>query len=158
MEEFKANTVEGTANYEGNDSTLLFQRLKNQKIRNQVIDLLLQNEQSKAGKVVRYRHFDKNNSLIRRPEDRKVFYTPLSREHLELEYDKILHEMQDHTDIKFAEWDFETSTNVCMVLGAKAPWNDKTYTVKQMSIVEAHEKGHSVRAYFGKFFEKSFLN
>jgi hypothetical protein len=141
-EEVKSHDhIELIANFQGNDSIVLFSRLKNPVIKSQIIDLIYNTEQEADSKGVSMllTSTDDHGVTTRTPK------TPRSREEIEKDYEYHLEQAEDHTDIKFSDTEYPNMFK--MVVGKWLPWGDGSVTTKQMSIVEAHEKGHSVRSY-----------
>ncbi len=145
MERTPTTNVESEANFEGNDSLLLIERLNNPRIRTQVIDLLLEAEESERGVIIEVTEFDEHG--VQKGPSVKKSYEPKSREQLEAEYDEALRDISTSTPIRMAEHPFDGPTEQAMVIGAKSPWSNRPYTEKELSIIEAHEKGHRIRPY-----------
>jgi hypothetical protein len=157
----KLATIEGSANFEGNDSIVLFKRLHNEKIKNQVIDLTFKSEQSRNGEIIESLETDADGKLVFDDDGEpivkeKVSYTPKTREELEKEYDETLSEIESNTEIGFAKKQNDLHYSDKMFIGAIVPWSGKPFTDKQMSIAEAHEKGHRIREYHSSFFDDYF--
>jgi hypothetical protein len=157
-------SVEEQANAQENASEILFDRLSNPIIRKQIIDLIEQSEIWRKENKVFY------NEAIKLPDGTwkkdangemvfdKIPYTVRSREEIEAEYDKTLDRIKRLTDISFnsrepfggSSEDVETIN-----LNWKLPAGDKPSS-KQLSVIEAHEKGHSIRSYDNDFFREYF--
>lgn len=162
MEQFSnQSNIETEANYEGNATELLFSRLQNEKIRKQIIDLIYQGEQSHVGTFVESLEIDPEGNLVfddngePKVQERKPF-VPLTREEVEKQYDDTLKKIQVSTEIEFAKASHHLPTQERMIVGATAPWSNRPFTPEQMTIIEAHEKGHEMRPYIGEFFEDYF--
>lgn len=162
MEQFpRQSNIEGEANYEGNATELLFDRLHNKKIRKQITDLLFQDEQSRVGTFIESLETDGDGNVLfdesgePKIKERKPF-VPLTREEVEKQYEETLEKIESSTEIEFNNAPHHLPTQERMIVGAVAPWSGKPFTAKQMSIIEAHEKGHEVRPYIGEFFEEYF--
>lgn len=118
--------VERTVNYEGNESVLLFSRLHNPAIREQLIEFIFSAETELQGEVTR------------------------NREQIEADLDARIAQIEHSTNIAYAASEnhpFHTAAR--MVIGSVDPITKSKLTVKQNSISEAHEKGHVVRDYSG---------
>ncbi len=128
------------ANYEGNESLLLFQRLRNPVIQKQVIDLL---EKAELGRPSMRRKLikDEAGKIKRGPAEPYIHKT---REEITQKFLKSLEEIETSTPINFEERGPDSST-------MPAAWmpHGKLQDPKKMSAVEAHEKGHKVRRYGG---------
>lgn len=153
--------IETMANFEGNDTEVLFGRLHNEKIRNQIIDLLLQSEQSRKGEIIESLATDTDGDLIFDDVGEPIVkdevpYTPKTREELEKEYNDTLAQIELTTEVGFAKKQEDLHVSTEMFVGATVPWTGKPFTVKQMSISEAHEKGHRIREYYTAFFDDYF--
>lgn len=156
----KIPDVEAEANYEGNDSLLLFERLESPIIFNQIVDLLYQAEQV-DGRVATIHEADENGNLLYDSAGNPVMITgqalPRERERFENDLRSRIEEVKKDTPISF---DLKGESNArkereLVVVNQCFPDQPK-FTAKQLSIVEAHEKGHVVRRYVGDFFNKYF--
>jgi hypothetical protein len=161
MEKPRLNSIETSANYEGNDSLLLFQRVRNPLIRKQIIDLLFESECSRAGELIEVAEKNGPTEFKKGPDGEVLFktvpYSPLSREELEADLDEALQREEGVTQISFNDDPNVQSTSFEIQMKAIAPWGGKPYDEKQMSIIEAHEKGHNLRPYYrGEFLEGHF--
>jgi hypothetical protein len=157
----KLVTIEASANFEGNDSMVLFKRLRNEKVKNQILDLLFQSEQSMKGEMIESLVTDADGELVFDNEGQpivkeKVQYISKTREELEKEYEETLSKIESMTEIGFAEKQSDLHVSDRMFIGATVPWSGKPFTDKQMSIAEAHEKGHKIREYHTSFFYDRF--
>ncbi len=127
MEKINDLKLNNIANYEGNWSELLFNRIQNSIIKGQLVDLLYQDE-------------------ITKPD-------PLSKEEIEQYIDKRLNEVMSKTQIDFSE---SQPTSKVMRPNWKNPYTVEILTTKQLSITESHEKGHSLRPFESDFFIEYF--
>lgn len=146
------------ANFEGNATEVLFRRLHNINIRNQIIDILIQNEQSKIGTFIESLEVDEKGDLVFNDSGEpivkeKVHFVPKTRQELEESYDETLAKIEAFTEIAMSKDGNNQPTSEEIYIGSIAPWSGRPYTTKQMSIIEAHEKGHRIREYFGDFFD-----
>ncbi len=150
--------IEETANYEGNDTELLTQRVSSPHIRNQIIDLLYKNaldtyeDFQQAVPDPLLDGFVKGPSGTSYPKsaDRK----PPSKEVFANELDVRLHEVASFTPVSF-ERD-ATSNMDAIAVAAEFQGTEQQPNTKQMSIIEAHEKGHVLRPYRGHSFDVLF--
>ncbi len=155
-------SIEDVANYEGNATEVLFKRLHNDKIKNQIIDTLFRGEQSKIGTFIESLEVDEQENVVLDPSTgepiikERVPYVPKTREELEQSYTETLSQIESQTEIAFSENPYVSSNVEAMYVGSVAPWSGKPFTPKQMSITEAHEKGHKIREYHGTFFDEYF--
>lgn len=149
----KPQSIELDANFEGGATELLFSRLRTEKIRTQIIDLLFQGEQSQIGTFVQSVDFDENNKPIVKE---KVPFVPKTKEELERWYEETINRIESVTEIDFSRNSHDLANVETIFIGAISPWSGKPFTSKQMSIIEAHEKGHVIREYVGSFFDDYF--
>jgi hypothetical protein len=166
----KTPSIESTANYEGNDALLLIDRLRNQTIKNQIVQILFQEaidrfSSLKNGQWEPYmlegwtgeERFklvkDKvTGRIIDSNELKDELNTPLpTLEEIEGEVDANINQIANVTEIDFTT---DQPSKYCIHLGWIAPWTDKKLTEKQYSIIAAHEKGHRVREYLGSLDER----
>jgi hypothetical protein len=156
-------TIESQANSNENASVLLFDRLSNPKIREQVINLLSQSEVwSEKNYTDSEPEVDEKGDIVRGADGEVLFvskpYVALSRQQIEADYDKTLERIKSFTEIDFSSEEPEggsVDSNEKMFLNFELPGMGKP-TTKQWSIIEAHEKGHSMRPYHGGFFDQYF--
>lgn len=155
------NTVESQANSLENQSILLFGRLSNPKIKNQVIELFLKNEQEKEGQTVLFGKKDENGKYLLDESGNQIFeekkYVPKTRDEIEEEYETRLGAIMNDTEFDYSDeisygGIFDSREKIS--LGHKM--NGKSMDTRMLSIVEAHEKGHTVRQYHGEFFDNYF--
>lgn len=160
--------IEQQANFEGNWSEVLFERINNPEIRNQLIDLSYQSELAEA-EYYRTEPFEfafefKNGDRYLRDtkgalvsEEGVKSFQPRSREDISKKLDEDLKKVMTITPIKFSK---SSSTIDAMSLYFKNPYTGESLNDKQQSMVEAHEKGHHLREYgsgfFGKYFSPGF--
>ena len=170
-DKLSSKSVESEANYEGNDSVLFFGRLEDPLIREQLIDLLYKSEFEEHEKIMNlvftpyelpghpelkcfkdqydvvYASSDHNYN----PKDRQA----PSRKDAEKQFDEQLEKAKSKTEIDFTD---KQSNQECMRPNWKLPWSEQKATNKQLSIIEAHEKGHVIRSYdnLRKYFSVGF--
>ncbi len=125
QESLAENTAEQSSNYEGNESILFFNRMHNPVIRKQLIDFI----------------FSTESEIY--PEQQR------SKEEINLDLEAKLSSVEKTTEITFPKLTtFPYHTSDRMVVGMIHPVTKTELTTKQMSIAEAHEKGHVVRDFF----------
>jgi hypothetical protein len=157
FEQIPQTTIEEQANSPENATELLFGRLSNSIIKKQIIDLLYQAELW-AGENVTYNEpiEDENGVWQKDTSENLIFHkTPhisRAREEIEDDYDKTLERVKSFTDIDFGSEQAHggsVDSNEKIFLGWKWPTTGEKPTAKQWAIIEAHEKGHSMRPYSG---------
>lgn len=159
--------IEQQANSKENASELLFDRLSNENIKKQVIDLLVQDEEWSAKNVVTKDGEKDENGAWKRDADGNVIlhdipYIPKSKEQIEVDHDATLKRIMSKTGINFTSDEpkgGDVNKEEIIPLNWKLPTDlDKRPNPLQISIAEAHEKGHSIRQYFGTFFDNYFAS
>ncbi|MBI5470341.1 hypothetical protein HY968_03445 [Candidatus Kaiserbacteria bacterium] len=125
------------ANYQGNHSLLLIERLSDPRIHDQVVDLWFAYE--------RLEHKEKAKS----------------REDVAKEFDRRLENAQTSTPVNFegthgGPLDPDDPLRETVPIGMTV--GGKTRNVAYMSAVEAHEKGHYLRPFSGQSFREHFKN
>jgi hypothetical protein len=149
--------IEKTANYEGNHSELLFSRMEDSKIKNQIIDLIHfeEIERINSGESTRPK-INENGEFIRNNHEEIIFEEinePESKEHIEKQFEKNLKSAQHKT---YFDYENESPNSETMHLGFIMTWNNKKISEKELNIIEAHEKGHLIRRYVGSYFDNYF--
>jgi hypothetical protein len=139
------NIAEISANFEGNDSELLFERLRNPNIFDQIVKMWKIGYKGMEGrKQLRPRTDSKGNEVLDKNGsyvfDEVTFVTPAEMEIAE-NIRRLIDEAQTVTPIYF---DSRSPTVEGMGIFWKLP-NGDTPTSKQKSIALAHEKGHIIR-------------
>lgn len=152
LEPEQVTNVEKKANYEGNDTLLYFERLKNPVIKKQLVDLL-------------YEYYEEAKSLPNDIDEHgKLFLNPnkvekpKSREEIEKELDDQIEKVFSVTAIDYDPKGTSDSRGIeinggYINSGTVAPFSrnfetGEPWTKKQLSTIEAHEKGHGVRGNF----------
>jgi len=155
-EKLKSN-IEKTANYEGNDSLLLYERIQNREIKNKIINMFCEYQESKEAPERLF----KDGKEVPVTEWKKELK---SREEIEKELDDRINKVFSYTDIDYSlginsHTDGENEVGLIFNNGINPDTGDK-WTVKQLSICEAHEKGHCIRNFYnpGKSFSKKILS
>jgi hypothetical protein len=152
------SSIEKSANYEGNETLLFYQRLQNLEIKKRIVDMICEYQETRTPPSQIFRN-DENDNLVEVPiSEWKKEIKP--REQIEKELDERIEKVFSMTNLDYAkmassfsegENDFGTvsflSTN---------PENNEKWTTKQLSISEAHEKGHGVRNFTGGALECFF--
>jgi len=82
-------------------------------------------------------------------------YEPRTKQQIEADLDDLIEGITVKTDIDFSQ---DEPGRDCIPLNWKMPWSGNRPTVKQMSMIEAHEKGHAIRDYdsLRKYFSRGF--
>lgn len=161
------SVVEKSANYEGNWSQLLFERMNNSVIKQQLIDLLYKKQLAEE-EYYRTEPFSFHNTkangdaILKNHAEEKVLgqkiktFLPKTKEKLQKELNKKIAKAISSTHITFSDkepWAKEIS------LFYKNPYTGEKLTTKQMSMIEAHEKGHNIRNLvdpMNKFYQQYF--
>ncbi len=135
-------------NYEGNESALLFSRLSRPEIKKQVCDLMFQMDSlyTDDGKEK-----DENGKEVWPIDEFAPTY-----EDQEVGYDKRLQNIQEVTYINFNKNPLETHNSWEMFPHSINPITGQGWTSKELSMVEAHEKGHNIRDYDGPQYDEYF--
>ena len=161
----KPRTVDDEANYEGNDTEVLISRLRNPLILKQVVETITAQEKERHDFIrteewipylpdgwdgtERYKLLKgKYSELVMSTEDlEKEMQVPLrSTEEIEAEVHEAVNKAAMVTAIDFNS---KQPNAEVIPLDWVFPHSGKKPTTKQMSIIEAHEKGHQVRTYHG---------
>jgi hypothetical protein len=176
--EIVSQSVEQEANFEGNDTLVLISRLRHPTIKRQVATLAYQEKFDRASeflneewepylpegwtgkerfKLLKGKHGGKIISTEDYETKLQNTRLPGSIEEVEAELDKNIDEVASVTEIDYTS----DSPNADVIpLNWSIPWGEGNSkpTVKQMSIIEAHEKGHRIRDYdgFTEDFRKGF--
>lgn len=131
----KARGIEQNANYDGNETLSLFSRLRHPTIKRQIAELVAKGEQAR-GTVVR----------------------PIDV--IEREIDERLVQLETSTPVTFDPDQMPEAGERELMnprwRGYEIMMEGKRPTVRQLSMVEAHEKGHIIRPYDTEFFRSYF--
>jgi len=160
----ESSIVEHEVNFENNDSEILISRLRNPTIKQQIVDILheekliyfnqITNEEWEpylpegwtgeerfellkgrlSGRVVSTEDLETELKFIKKPNKKEI----------EGELDKEIGQIEAVTEIDYTS---NGPTSSSIPLNWIVPWTGKKATPKQMSIIEAHEKGHRIRFY-----------
>ncbi len=151
-EQVVQSAVEKEANYEGNDTLLYYERLKNPTIKKQLVDLLYDHYQEAKSLP---NDVDEHGNLFRNPNKNEQ---PKSREQIEKELDDQIEKVFSVTALDYDPKGTSDSRGIeikdeYINSGTVAPFSrnfetGEPWTQKQLSIIEAHEKGHGVRGNF----------
>lgn len=166
-------SIEASANYEGNDSLAVIDRARNSIIHEQIVDLLYKQEMWESDAIrneewepylpegwtgeERFKLFKGKRSgrIIDSAELDSALQTPLpTREEIAKELDDRIDHVAAVTEIEFSS---DQPSAERMTIGWEVPLTGEKPTAKQMSIIEAHEKGHRIRPYHGKELEPIFM-
>lgn len=164
QQENNKDAIEKTANFEGNETLVLIERLKHPVISEQIVDIHYRQEAES------YNHYhnenwqpylpdgwtgEEPNKLLKGEksgevisvEDLKTVLKNLQnpdKERLEAELGENIERIEKSTEINY---DNKIPDADSISVTWEVPWTQKRPTVKIMSITEAHEKGHHVRNY-----------
>jgi len=157
--------VQREANYEGNDSELLFDRLDNSKILDQIVQMWMAGYKAKEGKIEQRPTQDEDGGIVFDVDGNyvleDVLFVPPSEEETREKIAELIKEAKTSTPVFF---DGRAPTSDGIALDWKLP-GDVFPSTKQKSIILAHEKGHLMRqfpggvegdAYFREMFGKAF--
>jgi hypothetical protein len=157
--------VQREANYEGNDSELLFDRLDNSKILDQIVQMWMAGYKAKEGKIEQRPTQDEDGGIVFDVDGNyvleDVLFVPPSEEETREKIAELIKEAKTSTPVFF---DGRAPTSDGIGLDWKLP-GDVFPSTKQKSIILAHEKGHLMRqfpggvegdAYFREMFGKAF--
>jgi hypothetical protein len=155
------DAVAARANYEGSDSLLLFQRLSNRVIRNQVIDLLMLEEErhQQKGHDIVVNDGDGNTAVDEKGDValRHIDYVSKTRDEVEAQLLERLRQVETDTPVNFeGEAGGSGGPDGRETMPTDTFLLDQEMNPKQKSIVEAHEKGHYLRPYHGSASEEYF--
>ena len=172
-EQIPHNQIKFEANYQGNDTELLIERVNNPVIKRQLVDLIMQEQAAwverlkeeknwkefvSSGKLKNKNFISDSGFVIRENE---FHFTPKTREEIETDLNNEIQETGASTRIAFSK--DEPNPGV-INLDWTLPGIEKL-TTKQRAIIEAHEKGHRIRPFykscgnprFKNFYEERFL-
>lgn len=157
-----AHSLEKQANCEELASLLLFERLQNPKIRQQVVDLIFEAEQSRKDEKIVETVRDEEGKPLKEGSKFitiKKVYIPETKERIEEDFDKALVKVMTDTPISLGEEQPSLRLGGREVLPLKwiFPTTGQKPNRQQMSIIEAHEKGHMVRRYLHGYLDDKFL-
>ena len=138
-------SIEKEANFEGNHTLLMLERMADPIIREQIIDILVQADVNHS-KVARRVVFNEDGSIPRDVKGEMITESiiPLSREEISDRLDAWIEAVKNKTEISFED---KMPDSLTMHLNWCAPWLEEKLSVKQKGMVEAHEKGHCIRKY-----------
>lgn len=141
--------VQREANYEGDDSLLLFERLDNPKIHEQIVQMWLAGYKAKEGKKMQRPKQDENGEIIFNEDGSYILedvpFVPPTEEETREKIAQLIEEVKTSTPISFDERS-PTADNIGIFW--KMPDGTEP-TLKQKTIMLAHEKGHVVRQFPG---------
>ncbi len=156
-EKSKENNVEKTANFEGNETMLFYERLQNPEIIQKLVDTIYECQKT----VNKPTHvFDENDKLVEFLADDWVPKVQ-TKEQIEKELIERIEKVFSATNI---DTDINANSGIegegyfgTVAINSLHPDTGEKWTQKQLSITEAHEKGHSIRlfSYAGSVFNKN---
>lgn len=159
INEASIDSIEKSANFEGNDGELVIERVSNPYIKSQIVELiyLQETELEKNIKETEWLPYlpdgsDKEDRfrLLKNTASDKMISVDLlnfvarTKEKIESDLDSAIDIVSRVTDISYSK---EGPSSSCIPLRWKIPQTGELPTSKQMSIIEAHEKGHLIRGY-----------
>jgi hypothetical protein len=140
------NEIERSANYEGNDTVLFHVRLQNHEIKKQLVDLIYEY----------YETIDPPSRYFVGDEMKEVDVSEWKRpsktkEQIERELDERMEKVFSSTKLIYDE-DFQSFSSgegdeATVSVNSRNEATNEKWTAKQLSIIEAHEKGHSIRSF-----------
>lgn len=158
------DNVEQQVNFELNDTELLLSRLRDPAIKRQMVDAQYEAE------MVRYRFFREeewrpyesedqsgeskfdllegveSGDIIAREDLKELLdESKPARQDIVEQLEMRIDDVANNTDIEYSSK--SPAAGEAMPLEWKLPWTEEEPTAKQMSIIEAHEKGHEIRHY-----------
>lgn len=144
FEEKKEKTIEEQANYEGNHSLLLFERLKNKDVFTRLVNDLYNDITSVDYSTHMYVDPDYLKSLER--DEYSI------KQDIKIELEQALDRVSKSTEIGFSEYGYIKSESGSNGTGYVEICNGKigntfNETVLVKNITESHEKGHNIRKY-----------
>lgn len=161
--------IERSANFEGNETLLFHKRLQNPKIKRMLVDLISEYQQT-IDPPSSVWIMDKNDKPIEVPKS--DWMPEWEKEHAVQTKKEILDDLDNRikkvfslTNVTYTHkgvggfssglGDFGT-----MIPHSVNPENKEKFTIKQLSGIEAHEKGHSIRYFHesGKAFKEKILS
>lgn len=149
--------IERSANYEGNATELLLNRVSNSTIREQIIRTLLEGELHEYEDFLSAVPDGEFRDFIRGPSGtyyaRDRFRSAPTREEIIRALDERIAAVSASTPVSFNPEDSVSEDSIA-VLG-EVPGLGRL-NARQLSIAEAHEKGHTIRPYRGFFFDQRF--
>ncbi|KND48640.1 MAG: hypothetical protein AB200_02845 [Parcubacteria bacterium C7867-005] len=160
----ESNPVEGEANFEGNDTEVLISRLRHPVIRQQIINILYEQELNYLNQIRNEEWLphlpdgwtgEEKFKLLKGKTSGKIISADdleerlkqgsgPSREKIEKELDEDIRQIESVTEVDYTT---NEPTISSIPLNWTVPWTGERATPKQMSIIEAHEKGHRTRFY-----------
>lgn len=158
--------VERQANYEGDESLLLFERLDNKKIREQIIQMWMAGYNAREGEMEQRPKQDENGNVIFNEDGSYIWedvpFVPPTEKETREEIARLIEEVKIVTPISFDERppSFDNTGIDRIGIFWKMPDGTKP-TLKQKTIMLAHEKGHAVRQfpgteqYYSEIFKKA---
>jgi len=158
-------SIEQQANFGGNWTEVLFDRMHDPMIRKQLVDLVFEENQQLA-KYYSTESFEfdcdlgNGDKLLRDKDGRPVFeseiknFKPQTREEVEKSFDERLENVMKVTPIDLSPNSSPSESHIPVKY--KDPMTGKNLDDRQMSMVVAHEKGHTLRPYIGSFYDKHF--
>ncbi len=160
---YNENLIEQSAHFEGNETELLIERLCNPVILEQLVNVSSQGYMARAesGRLVVTPELDAQGEPRRDTNGRFILqenqYVSPTNDQIREQILASIEEIRNTTPISFGD---EIPNSECIPLNWRIP-GGVLPTLKQKSIMEAHEKGHRVRFFPGslegdEFYRKIF--
>ncbi len=151
-QEHQEKSIEEQANYEGNHSLLLFERLQNPDVFNKLVNDIYEDRTS-----VDFSSYDYINPEYVQSLERDEYFV---KQDIKTELQQALDTTSKSTEIGFSEYGYLKSNKGASGTGYIEICNNKlgnqfNETTLSKNITEAHEKGHTLRNYnLGSVFTK----
>ncbi len=143
-QEQQEKSIEEQANYEGNHSLLLFERLQNPDVFNKLVNDIYEDRTSVDFSTYEYIDPEYVKSL-----ERDEYFV---KQDIKIELQKVLDTTSKSTEIGFSEYGYlkskkgDNGTGYVEICNNKSG-NQFNETTLSKNITEAHEKGHTIRDY-----------
>ncbi len=155
---------EEIANFEGNWTEVLFDRINNPEIKKQLIEIiygaeLAEQNYFKNEPFVFDHEMDTGNKVYRDSKGKQLLdveiesFKPRTKEEIEKELDEKVKKAMEVTQIEFSD---KGPNSERIPVYFKNPYTGEIPTNRQKSLFEAHEKGHEVRRFDENFFAEAF--
>lgn len=148
-----------TPNFDGNHTELLFKRIHNPTIKDQIVNMFIARDLDMLGKIHRGDYVPVGKDLYRDVISGNFVgrvevgsFRPRSCEEITQELDDNIKTAESSTSISHNS---KAPNKGAISLNWRLPNGNKP-NIGQMSNIEAHEKGHVIRPYHGYFFDKYF--
>lgn len=156
FENRQVDEIKKCANFEGNETLLFYERLQNPEIREQLINTYLKYYDTQDKPLLMLEYDEKGNSIDVTDKWQKTVKT---REQINQELEQKIKSAFSQTGIDYSKDGMSCMNDIygygTIYLHASNPQTGEKYSQKQLSITEAHEKGHFFRDFLdaGKLFK-----